>query len=69
MQALDIAAAKIEAASTPAQQQLVDTNISDNDSGDSEESEELGDVLLEIIKKLDQGDGVDFETLIISSHW
>ncbi len=67
MQALDIAEGKIEAASTPAQQQLVDTNTSDNDSGDSEESEELGDVLLEIIKKLDQGDGVDFETLITNA--
>ena len=67
MQALDIAEGKIEAASTPAQQQLVDTNTSDNDSGGSEESEELGDVLLEIIKKLDQGDGVDFETLITNA--
>ncbi|RPG75970.1 MAG: hypothetical protein CBE08_003120 [Euryarchaeota archaeon TMED248] len=67
MQALDIAEGKIEAASTPAQQQLVDTNTSDSDSGDSEESEELGDVLLEIIKKLDQGDGVDFETLITNA--
>lgn len=67
MQALDIAEGKIEAASTPAQQQLVDTNTSDNDSAGSEESEELGDVLLEIIKKLDQGDGVDFETLITNA--
>ena len=33
----------------------------------SEESEELGDVLLDIIKKLDQGDGVDFETLITNA--
>ena len=64
MQALDIAEGKIEAASTPAQQQLVEDSTKDDDSG---ESEELSDVLLDIIKKLDQGDGVDFETLITNA--
>lgn len=67
MQALDIAEGKIEAASTPAQQQLVDDTSNDNPSEVSEDSEELGDVLLDIIKKLDQGDGVDFETLITNA--
>ena len=64
LQALDIAEGKIESATTPAQQLLVEDNKNEDDSG---ESEELSDVLLDIIKKLDQGDGVDFETLITNA--
>ena len=64
LQALDIAEGKIESATTPAQQLLVEYNKNEEASG---ESEELSDVLLDIIKKLDQGDGVDFETLITNA--
>jgi hypothetical protein len=64
LQALDIAEGKIESATTPAQQLLVEDNKNEEASG---ESEELSDVLLDIIKKLDQGDGVDFETLITNA--
>jgi RPA family protein len=66
MQALDIAEGKIEAASTPPQQQIV--SISGDGEGESSaDSDELGDILLDIIKKLDQGEGVDFETLITNA--
>lgn len=66
MQALDIAEGKIEAASAPPQQQIV--SISEDDGGDNPDgSDELGDILLDIIKKLDQGEGVDFETLITNA--
>mgnify|MGYP001284326545 FL=1 len=67
LQALDIAEGKIEAASTPAQQQLSDSTTLDEQPGESEDSDDLGEVLLEIIRKLDQGDGVDFETLITNA--
>jgi len=62
MQALDIAEGKIEAASTPPQQQLVSSQEDGSDNSD-----ELGEILLDIIKKLDQGEGVDFETLITNA--
>ena len=65
MQALDIAEGKIEAASTPPQQQIV--SVQDVDGEDSDDSDELGVILLDIIKKLDQGEGVDFETLITNA--
>ncbi len=65
MQALDIAEGKIEAASTPPQQQIVP--VQENGDEDKDSSDELGDILLDIIKKLDQGEGVDFETLITNA--
>jgi RPA family protein len=66
MQALDIAEGKIEAASTPPQQQIVSVS-GDGEGESSADSDELGDILLDIIKKLDQGEGVDFETLITNA--
>ena len=65
LQALDIAEGKIEAASTPPQQQIV--SVQDGEEGSPDGSDELGDILLDIIKKLDQGEGVDFETLITNA--
>ena len=65
LQALDIAEGKIDAASTPPQQQIVSVQEGEEESSDG--SDELGDILLDIIKKLDQGEGVDFETLITNA--
>ena len=64
MQSLDIAEGKIEAASKPPQQQIVSVEESEPDA---QNADELNDILLEIIKKLDQGDGVDFETIITNA--
>jgi len=67
MQSLDIAEGKIEAATTPPQQPL--TPIEDGEKAESvvNDEDELSEILLELVKKLDQGDGVDFETLITNA--
>ncbi|MBA86941.1 MAG: hypothetical protein CMB29_02615 [Euryarchaeota archaeon] len=67
MQALDIAEGRLEAASKPApQRQLVeDAEVEDKEN---EVKDDLESVILDIITKLDQGDGVEFETILINSE-
>ena len=65
LQSLDIAEGKIEAATKPPQQQIISEPESDGE--ESKSSEGLNDILLDIIAKLDQGDGVDFETIITNA--
>lgn len=65
MQALDIAEGKLDSASQPAPAPLP----MHGDTGEGGESsagsgEELKQVLLSFIQQLDQGEGVDFETLL-----
>ena len=67
MQALDIAEGRLEAASKPApQRQLVeDAEVEDKEN---EVKDDLESVILDIITKLDQGDGVEFETILINAE-
>lgn len=67
MQALDIAEGRLEAASKPApQRQLVEeTEVKDKEV---EATDDLESVILDIITKLDQGDGVEFETILINAE-
>ncbi|MEC8736390.1 MAG: hypothetical protein VXX39_05475 [Candidatus Thermoplasmatota archaeon] len=67
MQALDIAEGKIESASQPVlPNQSPQADNDSEGSGSEEESDELEDVIIDIIQKLDNGDGVDFETIIVN---
>ena len=67
MQALDIAEGKIESASQPVSPNQASQADNDSEgSGSEEESDELEDVIIDIIQKLDNGDGVDFETIIVN---
>jgi RPA family protein len=66
MQALDIAEGKMEAASQPvAAPSPSNPEDSGVPSGGSEN--EVKDTIVEIIKHLDQGDGVDFETVLTAA--
>lgn len=67
MQALDIAEGRLEAASKPApQRQLVEeTEVKDKEV---EATDDIESVILDIITKLDQGDGVEFETILINAE-
>ncbi len=67
MQALDIAEGRLDAATKPAPQQLlVDEKQGDTD-GEAQQ-DDLETVILDIITKLDQGDGVEFETILLNSE-
>ena len=66
MQALDIAEGKIESASQPVSSNQVSQPGNDSEDSAEEESDELEDVIIDIIQKLDNGDGVDFETIIVN---
>ncbi len=67
MQALDIAEGRLEAASKPApQRQLVEDTEADD--AEIEGKDDLESVILDIITKLDQGDGVEFETILINAE-
>ena len=66
MQALDIAEGKIESASQPVLSNQVSQPDNDSEGSAEEESDELEDVIIDIIQKLDNGDGVDFETIIVN---
>ena len=67
MQALDIAEGKLDAATKPApQRMLVDESGDDDSSGD--DKPDLEDAIIDIITKLDQGDGVEFETILVNSE-
>ena len=67
MQALDIAEGKLDAATKPAPQKLLveqDTNEDEN----SDDKPDLEAAILDIITKLDQGDGVEFETILVNAE-
>ena len=67
MQALDIAEGRLEAASKPApQRQLVED--AEVEHKENEVKDDLESVILDIITKLDQGDGVEFETILINAE-
>ncbi|MBT60778.1 MAG: hypothetical protein CMA63_04405 [Euryarchaeota archaeon] len=69
MQALDIAEGRMDAASQPV---ATPARSADDGKGDSPADapggdEEVKDTLLSVIKQLDQGDGVDFETVLTNA--
>ena len=67
MQALDIAEGKLDAATKPAPQKLLveqDTNEDQN----SDDKPDLEAAIVDIITKLDQGDGVEFETILVNAE-
>ena len=68
MQALDIAEGKLDAATKPApQRQLIDeTEV--KDEKDESTTDDLESVITDIISKLDQGDGVEFETILVNAE-
>jgi hypothetical protein len=66
MQALDIAEGKLESASKPAPQRLESTMDEDNSS--EEKASDVEQAITDIINTLDQGDGVDFETIIVNAE-
>ena len=67
MQALDIAEGKLDAATKPAPQKLLveqDTNEDQN----TDDKPDLEAAIVDIITKLDQGDGVEFETILVNAE-
>ena len=67
MQALDIAEGRLDAATKPAPQQvLIDTDEANAKTDNSEDN--LESAIVDIIKKLDQGDGVEFETILVNAE-
>jgi len=67
MQALDISEGKLDAATKPAPQKLLveeDTNEGQND----DDKADLEAAIVDIITKLDQGDGVEFETILVNAE-
>ena len=67
MQALDISEGKLDAATKPAPQKLLveeDTNEGQND----DDKVDLEAAIVDIITKLDQGDGVEFETILVNAE-
>lgn len=67
MQALDIAEGKLDAATKPApQRMLVDEPREDNSPVDGKP--DLEAAIIDIITKLDQGDGVEFETILVNAE-
>ena len=67
MQALDIAEGKLEAATKPAPQKML-VEESSQDDGESESQSDLESAIIDIITKLDQGDGVEFETILVNAE-
>lgn len=67
MQALDIAEGKLEAATKPAPQRML-VEESSQDDGESEGKSDLETAITDIITKLDQGDGVEFETILVNAE-
>jgi RPA family protein len=68
MQALDIAEGRMEAASQPVAAPAPSTDA-DGESGDAAAGgeNEVKDTIVSIIEQLDQGDGVDFETVLTNT--
>ena len=67
MQALDIAEGKLDAATKPAPQRML-VEESSQDDGESEDQSDLESAIIDIITKLDQGDGVEFETILVNAE-
>ena len=67
MQALDIAEGKLDAATKPAPQKLlVEQDTNEDQNGD--DKPDLEAAIVDIITKLDQGDGVEFETILVNAE-
>ena len=67
MQALDIAEGNLGAATKPApQKMLVDDSAEENSKGG--DKPDLEAAIIDIITKLDQGDGVEFETILVNAE-
>lgn len=67
MQALDIAEGKLDAATKPAPQRMLLEESSEGD-GETEGQSDLESAIIDIITKLDQGDGVEFETILVNAE-
>ena len=67
MQALDIAEGKLDAATKPAPQKLLVEQETDKDQN-SDDKPDLEAAIVDIITKLDQGDGVEFETILVNAE-
>ena len=67
MQALDIAEGKLDAATKPAPQMTL-VEESTEEGGESEGQSDLESAITDIITKLDQGDGVEFETILVNAE-
>ena len=67
MQALDIAEGRMEAASQPVSAPVAPTSDADEGEAKSGGESEVKDSILSIIEQLDQGDGVDFETVLTNA--
>lgn len=65
MQALDIAEGRMEAASQPAPPPQ--TRLGGDDSSAESDEDDVKETLVAIIGQLDQGDGVDFETVLTNA--
>ena len=67
MQALDIAEGKLDAATKPAPQRLlVEDSVEEDTNADNKP--DLEAAIVDIITKLDQGDGVEFETILVNAE-
>lgn len=65
MQALDIAEGRMDAASQPAP--APQTTLEGAESSDASDEDDVKETLVAIIAQLDQGDGVDFETVLTNA--
>ena len=65
MQALDIAEGRMDAASQPAP--APQTTLEGAESSDTSDEDDVKETLVAIIAQLDQGDGVDFETVLTNA--
>ena len=67
MQALDIAEGKLDAATKAAPQRLLVEDSVEEDSK-TDDKPDLEAAIVDIITKLDQGDGVEFETILVNAE-
>ena len=67
MQALDIAEGKLDAATKPAPQRLLVEDSVEKDTK-ADDKPDLEAAIVDIITKLDQGDGVEFETILVNAE-
>ncbi|MEE2985969.1 MAG: hypothetical protein VX366_07125 [Candidatus Thermoplasmatota archaeon] len=67
MQALDIAEGKLDAATKPAPQRMLVEESGEDDSS-RDDKPDLEAAIIDIITKLDQGDGVEFETILVNAE-
>ena len=68
MQALDIAEGRLDAATKPAPLKLVVEDAADEGQTEDNGKPDLEAAILDIITKLDQGDGVEFETILVNAE-